>query len=417
MSRAVAVCPAVLALVALVGGGRAADDPLPARLRDLPKGWVRVSSFTVPGAEIPALGRRLGVPIETVSNTVLTVDGQRLQVNTLSCATEADAVQVQTSVVKRHGGLRVACSRDGTAITEFVTPDSRLIERAYRDLGYPPPKTTYDVTFHAAPIVTCDFMKWNAMYNAFLASKQPEAGVRVLARDFTFGNRVWVRGRGLGREASVFEFDPKPSDTKPEAGGDLTSYTFADLPTKYGVPQVAFKAVVTCEAFAVTPTTRPAGPELLAASEFWPIADAEVVALAKRITGDRTDPADKVAALLAWFVPGKNVRYDGQVMGSRYGVKTVLKQGYGRCWDFADVFVTLARASGVPCRQVYGWLHGESGHVWAEVLVDGQGWRQIDPTSGAGCDDRYVPLVASETGAMPFVYTSAVRVEPRKSPR
>jgi transglutaminase-like putative cysteine protease len=67
----------------------------------------------------------------------------------------------------------------------------------------------------------------------------------------------------------------------------------------------------------------------------------------------------------------------------------------------------------VPCRQVLGWLHGESGHVWAEVLVEGKGWRQVDPTAGAGCDTRYVPFVATEDGVMSYVYTSAVRVAPR----
>jgi len=75
--------------------------------------------------------------------------------------------------------------------------------------------------------------------------------------------------------------------------------------------------------------------------------------------------------------------------------------------------VTLCRAAGVPCRQVFGWLHGESGHVWAEVLIEDKGWRQVDPTAGMGCDSRYVPFIASENGAMPLVYTSMPRLTPR----
>ena len=38
----------------------------------------------------------------------------------------------------------------------------------------------------------------------------------------------------------------------------------------------------------------------------------------------------------------------------------------------------------------------------------------LDPTAGMGCDDRYVPFVASEDGTMPMVYASAVTITPRK---
>jgi transglutaminase-like putative cysteine protease len=118
-----------------------------------------------------------------------------------------------------------------------------------------------------------------------------------------------------------------------------------------------------------------------------------------------------VAAILDWLVPGKNLKYGGQALGSRYGVKNVLKQRFGRCWDFSDCFVTLCRAVGVPCRQVMGWLHGESGHVWAEVLIEGKGWRQVDPTAGMGCDCRYIPYLASEAGPVSLVYVSAVNIK------
>jgi hypothetical protein len=48
------------------------------------------------------------------------------------------------------------------------------------------------------------------------------------------------------------------------------------------------------------------------------------------------------------------------------------------------------------------------------TLIEGQGWRQVDPTAGMGCDSRYVPFFAVENGARPVVYTSAVRIAPRR---
>ena len=97
---------------------------------------------------------------------------------------------------------------------------------------------------------------------------------------------------------------------------------------------------------------------------------------------------------------------------SRYGVKPTLEQGFGRCWDFSDLFVTLCRAAGIPCRQVAGWLYGQSGHVWAEVLVEDKGWQQVDPSAGMACGSDYIPWFTTETGAMPILYLSMPVIEP-----
>jgi transglutaminase-like putative cysteine protease len=118
-----------------------------------------------------------------------------------------------------------------------------------------------------------------------------------------------------------------------------------------------------------------------------------------------------VKAILEWLIPGKNLRFGGKAAGSRHGVAQVLQQGFGHCWDFSDCCVALCRASGIPCRQVAGWLHGGEGHVWSEVLIQGQGWVQIDPTAGMPCGSDYIPYLVSEDGEMPLVYLSAVRVE------
>jgi transglutaminase-like putative cysteine protease len=65
----------------------------------------------------------------------------------------------------------------------------------------------------------------------------------------------------------------------------------------------------------------------------------------------------------------------------------------GFCGHFASAFVALMRAGGVPARVVTGYQGGEwnpvggylvirqsDAHAWAEIWVDGHGWRRIDPT-------------------------------------
>ena len=94
----------------------------------------------------------------------------------------------------------------------------------------------------------------------------------------------------------------------------------------------------------------------------------EVVALAKKITRNCKTDEQKVEALLEWLMPGRNIRFGGPIMGSRYGVKQTLDQGFGHCWDFSDLFVTLCRAAGVQARQVAGWLYGCGGAGLAVVV-------------------------------------------------
>lgn len=68
----------------------------------------------------------------------------------------------------------------------------------------------------------------------------------------------------------------------------------------------------------------------------------------------------------------------------------------GVCQDFAHIFVSVARALGVPARYVGGYylrsdtIDQDAGHAWAEAYVGGLGWVGFDPANGACVTDRYV---------------------------
>jgi transglutaminase-like putative cysteine protease len=66
----------------------------------------------------------------------------------------------------------------------------------------------------------------------------------------------------------------------------------------------------------------------------------------------------------------------------------------GFCEHYASAFVFVMRAAGVPARVVTGYQGGEmnplgdylivrqsEAHAWAEVWLEGQGWRRVDPTA------------------------------------
>lgn len=77
-----------------------------------------------------------------------------------------------------------------------------------------------------------------------------------------------------------------------------------------------------------------------------------------------------------------------------------LQGGAGVCQDHAQIFVTTARAAGIPARYVSGYLYmedrveQEASHAWAEAYLEGLGWVGFDVSNGMSPDDTYVRLAA-----------------------
>ena len=67
----------------------------------------------------------------------------------------------------------------------------------------------------------------------------------------------------------------------------------------------------------------------------------------------------------------------------------MLAAGKGDCTEHSVLFVALARALGIPSRQVHGLVYARYAdakdalywHAWAEVLSGGE-WIAVDPTFG-----------------------------------
>mgnify|MGYP001826241522 FL=1 len=71
----------------------------------------------------------------------------------------------------------------------------------------------------------------------------------------------------------------------------------------------------------------------------------------------------------------------------------------GFCEHYAYAFVVMMRAAGIPARVVAGYQGGEvnpvnrtvivhqfDAHAWAEVWLEGEGWRRVDPTASVSPD-------------------------------
>jgi transglutaminase-like putative cysteine protease len=123
--------------------------------------------------------------------------------------------------------------------------------------------------------------------------------------------------------------------------------------------------------------------------------DGIVATTSKGITLGIKSDVDKARAIYEWIVD--NTFRDPKVRGCGIGdISTMLETGYlgGKCADLNALYVGLARAAGLPARDVYGIRCAASSefkslgkadditgaqHCRAEVYLVGYGWTPVDP--------------------------------------
>lgn len=89
--------------------------------------------------------------------------------------------------------------------------------------------------------------------------------------------------------------------------------------------------------------------------------DGIVKTTADKIVGNETNPLEKARLIHKWV--SANMKRDNDVIGCGLGnVKQILESGNlsGKCTDINSVFVALARAVGIPAREMFGIRLGKS---------------------------------------------------------
>ncbi|PLX80504.1 MAG: transglutaminase [Desulfuromonas sp.] len=123
----------------------------------------------------------------------------------------------------------------------------------------------------------------------------------------------------------------------------------------------------------------------LAATSLGPV-DGGIKELADKITEGETTVLAKAKAIYDWTV--ENTFRDPETRGCGVGdVNKLLKRPGGKCADISSVYVALARAAGVPSREIFGIRSGRGDeqnvttwqHCWAEFYLPGYGWVPVDP--------------------------------------
>ena len=130
-------------------------------------------------------------------------------------------------------------------------------------------------------------------------------------------------------------------------------------------------------------------------------------ALAHQITDKYTNNYDKAVAIQRWLDDNLTYTLELEEPTSEPVDFFLFERKKGHCEYFASAFAILARAVGIPTRNVNGFLGGEwneyqgyvavragDAHSWDEVYFPKLGWVTFDPTP----PDRHDPLGRGGTG-------------------
>lgn len=108
--------------------------------------------------------------------------------------------------------------------------------------------------------------------------------------------------------------------------------------------------------------------------------------------------ADKIYEFVTSFLSYSQERLSQEDVSRKGAASAINTPGDSVCMEFTDLFIAIARAAGIPSREVQGYAYtqnerlrplslaltsGDILHAWPEYWDDKLGWIQIDPTWGS----------------------------------
>ncbi len=176
----------------------------------------------------------------------------------------------------------------------------------------------------------------------------------------------------------------------PQYGNDILFLDLAPpIPADFGL-SIQYEAVVKGEPFpwtaatAADPTANPKKMKLDLQSNRLMVVDVKIRELAEAITAQARTPLEEVKAIYRYVI--ERMTYEKETPGwGRGDTLRACEVGTGNCTDFHSLFISLARARGIPARfyiglpvpnEPAGEIPGY--HCWAQVYLEGTGWIPVD---------------------------------------
>jgi hypothetical protein len=216
----------------------------------------------------------------------------------------------------------------------------------------------------------------------------------------------------------IKKIDPKPTNVEVDADGNWIA--FYNLTPRQRVDVTVEGSVQIFASYRSFP--KPTEQELsnnLRESEFWQVNDPNITSLATKLKTPRAI-YDYVSTTLKYDF----TRVQPNVQ--RTGALNALKNpSQAICMEFTDLFIAIARAAGIPAREINGYAYTENPdlqplslvadvlHAWPEYYDKDKGvWIPIDPTwastsGGVNYFDKldlrhFTFVIHGESSVMPY---------------
>lgn len=125
-----------------------------------------------------------------------------------------------------------------------------------------------------------------------------------------------------------------------------------------------------------------------------PNRDPRVRALARQWQAETPDPEQLTNRFLDWMRRDFKYTLAAPPLGYNATDEFLFSTRLGFCQHFSSAYVVFMRAAGIPARVVTGYVGGrynnigdywrinrKDAHAWAEVWIEGHGWKRVDPTA------------------------------------
>jgi hypothetical protein len=233
------------------------------------------------------------------------------------------------------------------------------------------------------------------------ADHQGESITALYGKTQTFGYAIKYQLENTAASSNVFQvalppdtpyqkvqyqkLEPKPDQIQRDEDGNWIATYQVEAERNLEI-SLEGTASITLTPQQQVPFTQP-NKQWLKTQEYWPVRDHKIQDLVKTYHTPQS---------IYDFVKG-TLHYDYQRVKEkieRLGPLTVLEHpDQAMCQEFTDLFITMARAAGIPARRVTGYAHAENTqlrplslvndvlHAWPEYYDSAQqNWIQVDPT-------------------------------------
>ena len=233
-----------------------------------------------------------------------------------------------------------------------------------------------------------------------------------------------IDGAEVTQQVMIDKISPAPSKTESDSEGNFFAYF--NTPSNqtdnitiegYVKVQVGTNKVTAENSGVITDYKQDQIQQYLGGAQYWEVNSPEIQAKAKELKGTETNVFQIMNATYNFVI--KNINYSEVKrfgINNRQGALATLRSGSGVCMEYADLFLTLLRAEGIPTRAVFGYGYdplidnsAQEAHQWVQVLIPSSGkWLDIDVTWGENGD-------AAIGGVLNHFYTHVAKSNPEEN--